>query len=55
VLDLLLITVVWAVVVVLGLWLTRSSLPRDLRRPKQAAYPRVAERQAEELSAGIEP
>jgi putative peptidoglycan lipid II flippase len=55
VLDLLLITVTWAVVVGLGLWLLRSTLPRDLRRRQQVAYPRVAERQAEELSAGIEP
>jgi putative peptidoglycan lipid II flippase len=53
--DLLLISIVWAVVVTLGLWLLRSTLPRDLRRRKEAAYPRVAERQAEELSAGIEP
>lgn len=55
VLDLLLISLVWAAVVVLGLWLLRSTLPRDLRRRKEAAYPRVAEQQAEELSTGIEP
>jgi putative peptidoglycan lipid II flippase len=55
ILDLLLITTVWAVVTALGLWLLRSTLPRDLRRRKQIAYPRVAERQAEEMSAGIEP
>ncbi len=55
VLDLLLITVTWAIVVALGLWILRSNLPRDLRRRPQAAYPRMAERQAEELSAGIEP
>jgi putative peptidoglycan lipid II flippase len=54
-LDLLLISAVWAVVIALGLWLLRSSLPRDLRRRQEATYPRVAERQAEELSAGIEP
>jgi putative peptidoglycan lipid II flippase len=54
-LDLLLITATWAVVVAVGLWLLRSSLPRDLRRGKRTPYPRVAERQAEELSAGIEP
>jgi hypothetical protein len=54
-LDLLLISLIWAVVVAVGLWLLRSSLPRDLRRRKQAAYPRVAEQQAEELSAGIKP
>ena len=55
VLDLLLITVTWAVVVALGLWLLRSTLPRDLRRRKETPYPRVAEKQAEQLSAGIEP
>ena len=38
-----------------GLWLTRSHLLQDLRRRKATAYPRVAERQAEELSGGIEP
>lgn len=54
-LDLLLISMVWALVVAIGLWLLRSTLPRDLRRRKEATYPRVAERQAEELSAGIEP
>lgn len=55
ILDLLLITLTWAAVAALGLWVLRSSLPRDLRRRKETAYPRVAEKQAEELSAGIEP
>ena len=50
-----LITVTWAAAVSAGLWLTRSRLLQDLRRRKPIAYPRVAERQAEELSAGIEP
>ena len=50
-----LIAITWAAAVAAGLWLTRSSLPGDLRRRKATAYPRVAERQAEELSAGIEP
>ncbi len=54
-LDLLLITATWVVIVPFGLWALRSTLPRDLRRRKEAAYPRVAERQAEELSAGVEP
>jgi len=48
-------TITWAAGVAAGLWLTRSCLPGDLRRRKPTAYPRVAERQAEELSAGIEP
>jgi putative peptidoglycan lipid II flippase len=50
-----LITITWGAAVAAGLWLTNSSLPGDLRRRKPTAYPRVAERQAEELSAGIEP
>jgi len=50
-----LITITWAGAVGAGLWLTKSALPSDLRRRKPTAYPRVAERQAEELSAGIEP
>ena len=55
VLALGLVTLTWAAAVAAGLWLLRSDLPRDLRRRKETAYPRVAERQAEELSAGIEP
>jgi putative peptidoglycan lipid II flippase len=50
-----LITITWAGAVAAGLWLMGSRLPGDLRRRKPTAYPRVAERQAEELSAGIEP
>ncbi len=50
-----LITLTWAGAVAAGLWLTRSKLPGDLRRRKGTIYPRVAERQAEELSKGIEP
>lgn len=50
-----LITITWAGAVAAGLWLTRSSLPRDLRRRKPTSYPRVAEVQAAETSGGIEP
>jgi putative peptidoglycan lipid II flippase len=50
-----LITVTWAGAVAAGLWITRSTLPGDLRRRKAIVYPRVAEEQAEELSKGIEP
>jgi putative peptidoglycan lipid II flippase len=50
-----LIIVTWAAAVAAGLWLTRSKLPGDLRRRRKTAYPRVAERSAEELSAGAEP
>jgi putative peptidoglycan lipid II flippase len=49
------VTLTWAAAVLIGLWLLRSDLPNDLRRRKSTAYPRVAERQAEETSAGIEP
>jgi putative peptidoglycan lipid II flippase len=49
-----LITVTWAGAVAAGLWVLRSQLPGDLRRRKGTAYPRVAERQAEELSRGAE-
>jgi putative peptidoglycan lipid II flippase len=50
-----LITLTWAGAVAAGLWLTRSQLLHDLRRRKATTYPGAAERQAEELSAGIEP
>ena len=51
---LMLVSVTWAAAIAAGLWITRSDLPRDLRRRKQIAYPQVAEKQAE-MSAGIEP
>jgi len=47
--------ITWAATVALGLWLTRSRLLWDLRQRKGTAYPRVAERQAEDTSKGIEP
>jgi len=50
-----LICITWAGAVAAGLWLTRSQLPGDLRRRKGTALPRVAERQAEELTKGIVP
>jgi putative peptidoglycan lipid II flippase len=50
-----LIAITWGAAVAAGLWLTRSTLPDNLRRRKETPYPRVAEAQAEELSAGIEP
>ena len=50
-----LITITWAGAVAAGLWLTRSRLLNHLLSRKGTAYPRVAERQAEELSKGIEP
>lgn len=50
-----LITLTWAAAVAAGLWLTKSHLLGDLRRRKGVIYPRVAERQAEEISRGAEP
>jgi putative peptidoglycan lipid II flippase len=47
--------ITWGGAVAAGLWLTRSALPGDLRRRKVAAYPRVAESQAEELTKGMDP
>src|SRR5579864_2372283 len=51
---LLIVSITWAAAVAIGLWITRSELPGDLRRRKRTAYPRVAEKQAE-MSGGIEP
>jgi putative peptidoglycan lipid II flippase len=53
--SLALVSLTWAAAVALGLWLTKSQLPGDLRRRKGVIYPRVAERQAEETSRGAEP
>jgi putative peptidoglycan lipid II flippase len=50
-----LITLTWAAAVAAGLWITKSHLLEDLRKRKGTIYPRVAERQAEELSRGAEP
>jgi putative peptidoglycan lipid II flippase len=52
---LFLITLTWGAAVAAGLWLTKSQLLADLRRRRGTIYPRVAERQAEELSRGAEP
>ncbi len=53
--TLLLATLTWAATVALGLRITGSKLPLDLRRRKGTVYPRVAEKQAEDVSRGIEP
>jgi hypothetical protein len=49
-----LIALTWAAATAVGLWLTRSQLPKDLRRRRATSYPRVAEQQAEDVSGGIE-
>jgi len=55
-LSLFLVSLTWAAAVAMGLWATRSELPGAMRRRGQrTAYPHVAEKHAEELSAGIEP
>jgi putative peptidoglycan lipid II flippase len=56
ILSLFLVSMTWAAAVAFGLWATRSELPRALRsRGQRTTYPHVAEKHAEELSAGIEP
>jgi putative peptidoglycan lipid II flippase len=52
--SLALSTLTWAAAVAAGLWITRSRLPGELRRRRQASYPRVAE-SGGELAGGIEP
>ena len=55
-LRLFLVSITWAAAVAMGLWATRSKLPQSLRaRGQRTTYPHVAEKHAEELSAGIEP
>jgi len=53
--TLALITLTWAAAAAVGLWFTKSQLPGDLRRRRGVIYPRIAEREAEELSRGAEP
>jgi putative peptidoglycan lipid II flippase len=52
---LFLVSLTWAAGTAIGLWLLRSDLPAQLLRRKSTTYPHIAERQAEETSAGIEP
>jgi putative peptidoglycan lipid II flippase len=53
--DVLLVSITWAGGIAAGLWLFKSDLPGQLRPRKVTSYPHVAERQAEETSAGVEP
>ena len=50
-----LIGITWAGAVAGGLWLTQSQLPGDLRRREVTALPRIGDREAEELTKGIQP
>ncbi len=56
-LSLMAISFAWAVAVALGLWITRSNLPRELRRKKAAATPNVTapEPMVERTTGGVEP
>ena len=45
----------WLGAIAAGLWLTRSSLPGDLRRRKAPAFPRIAESEAEVLPKSLDP
>ncbi len=54
---LLAISAAWLVAVVLGLWLTHSNLPRELRRKKAPAAPNLTapEPMVERTTGGVEP
>jgi putative peptidoglycan lipid II flippase len=47
--QLALVSITWAAAAAAALWLLRSELPRDLRRPKAAAYPAVAQDESKEI------
>jgi putative peptidoglycan lipid II flippase len=56
-LSLAVISVTWLAAVALGLWLTRSNLPRELRRRKAPATPNITapEQVVERTTGGVEP
>jgi len=56
-LALAVISAAWLAAVAIGLWLTKSNLPRELRRRKTAAAPNVTvpEPVSERTTAGMEP
>ena len=56
-LSLTTISVVWLVAVALGLWLTKSNLPRELRRTTAPATPNITapEQVVERTTGGVEP
>jgi hypothetical protein len=55
--SLALISVTWLAAVAVGLWLTKSNLPRELRRKKAAAVPNITlpEPINERTTGGMEP
>jgi hypothetical protein len=52
-----LISVTWLAAVAVGLWITRSNLPSELRRKKAAATPNITvpEPVIERTTGGMEP
>jgi len=56
-LSLAVISAVWVAAVALGLWITRSNLPRELRRKKAPATPNLTAPEAvvERTTGGVEP
>jgi putative peptidoglycan lipid II flippase len=56
-LSLAAISVAWLAAVALGLWLTKSKLPRELRRKKAPATPNITmpEPEVERTTGGVEP
>jgi hypothetical protein len=54
---LLVISAVWLAAVALGLWITRSNLPRELRRKKAPAAPNLTAPASvvERTTGGVEP
>ena len=56
VVSLLLITAVWLIVVVLGIWITKSKLLQELRRVKSRAQgPAAPEPIVDRTTGGVEP
>jgi hypothetical protein len=56
-LSLAVISLAWLAAVALGLWSTKSSLPRELRRKKAPATPNITapEQVVERTTGGVEP
>ncbi len=55
VLSLIVITSVWLAALALGLWITKSSLPRELRRRKATKPATVPEPMVDRTTGGVEP
>ncbi len=53
--SLTLISLTWLVAVVVGLWITKSSLPRDLRRKKVSATNVIPEQVLDSTAGSVEP